>query len=756
MQDMAAGRETPDEVIRAQARPAARFGKYVLLQEIGRGGMGRVYRAWDTHLGRIVALKMMLFHEPEDLLRFRQEAQLAAKLDHPGIVQVHELGEADDRPYISMQHVDGASLEVQRLPVRKAVEAVRDAARAIAYAHEHGVIHRDLKPGNLLQSKDGRVRVTDFGLAKRADVRSLSGTAVGTPSYMSPEQARGEASRVGPLSDVFSLGATLYGLLAGRPPFVGEEVMAVLRGVAMDDPPSLRTLNTKVPWELETVVLKAMEKEPERRYAGAAELADDLDRFLQGEAVLAQRPGFVTRARKALAKRKAILAVGAVGVLAVAGVSWFVVPRWRAERAEKEKAQAELVVLKTLGTLWSEVVIAKQGLHVEASDPGKVLGRIRDLVARVGDFIAAHPRLPQALYVRAQARFYLGELAAAEKDLRKAIEIDPAFSPGLVLLGRLKIEEHQWRVYGDPDTKAANMEAASPLVEEAGRHLDAGWKSGMEAASPERWGLVRTREDDVALVLARALHERFVKKNLAGAVRILEEEQGREGAAEFCNWLGLMSARDRNIEWQTRALRHMPHFAKAYLDRGEARVRKDDLDGALADLDRAVALRPDLAVTWLNRGGVKSMKKDLDGALTDFNRAAELDPSHGLAFANRAVIRLQKGDAAGAEKDATRAIDLAPGRAESYATRGRARAQLLDFAAALDDYSRAVALRPDDPNQHQIRGFLRVLLVTRDAPRAAEHRAGAIEDLEKALRLAPADWPLRPLTERALAELRKL
>ncbi len=316
------GRETPDEVLHAQARPAARFGKFVLLEEIGRGGMGRVYRAWDTHLGRIVALKTMLFHEPEDLLRFRQEAQLAATLDHPGIVQIHELGEAEDRPYISMEHVDGTSLEVQRLPVRKAVEAVRDAARAIAFAHERGVIHRDLKPGNLLVARDGRVLVTDFGLAKRAWVRSLPGGA-GSPSYMSPEQARGESSRVGPRCDVFSLGSTLYGLLAGRPPFLGAEVMAVLRDVAGADPPSLRAINPKVPWELETVVLKAMEKEPERRYETAAALADDLDRFLQGEAVFARRPGFLARARK----RRVLLAVTALALAGIAAAAFAALKR---------------------------------------------------------------------------------------------------------------------------------------------------------------------------------------------------------------------------------------------------------------------------------------------------------------------------------------------------------------------------------------------------------------------------------------------
>jgi serine/threonine-protein kinase len=720
--------EIPEEVVQAARRPAAHFGKYVLLQEIGRGGMGRVYRAWDTHLGRRVALKMLLFHEPEDLMRFRQEAQLAAKLDHPGIVQVYELGDVDERPYIAMQYVDGASLEGPRLPVRKAVEAIRDAARAIAFAHEKGVIHRDLKPGNLLLSREGRVRVTDFGLAKRVGAFSVSGMALGTPSYMSPEQARGEASRVGLRSDVYSLGASLYGLLASRPPFVGEDVMSVLRGVATEDPPPLARFNTKVPRDLETVILKAMEKDPERRYDGAAELADDLDRFLQGEAVLAQRPGFMTRARKAAARRKALLAVAAAGALATTGTAWFVVPRWQAERGARERAQAEAQRLRDLGALWTKVVVAKQGFHQAASDPARVRARLKESVAEVGAFVARNPRLPQGYYVRAWARLYLDDLDGAERDLREAIAIEPAFAPGLALLGRVRLEQHQWKVYGDEARQAERFRKAAPLVAEAADLLSRGTAEGTGSGT---WGLVSTREDEVAAVVAQALAERFGRGRAAEAVRILEEAQQKEGAAEYCNWLGLLhSGRDAQLHWQSRALELMPHWAKPWLDRGVLRLRVGDGEAAISDFDRAVALAPRRAVAYANRGAAHVLRGNADLAVSDLDRALELDPGNVSALVNRAAARAAKGDTEGALGDLERALALDPDTATAWYNRALLRKGRGDAEGAIADLGRAIALNASDAAAHQERGLLRA---------AAGDLVGAEEDFVRVIALRPGD-----------------
>ena len=271
---------------------------YDILDVIGSGGMGVVYRARDRQLDRVVAVKMILAGGADgpQLARFRDEARAVAALQHPNIVQVFDAGEAGGRPFLVLEYVPGGSLaRFGGAPIapQRAAEIVAALARGVQHAHDRGIVHRDLKPANVLLAPDGTPKVTDFGLAKRLGDDSghtRTGVVVGSPSYMPPEQATGNHKAVGPATDVYSLGAILYELLTGRPPFVGETVLDTIRQVGEHPPVPPRALQPTVPKDLETVCLKCLHKEPGERYESAAALAADLGRFLAGEPVHARPP----------------------------------------------------------------------------------------------------------------------------------------------------------------------------------------------------------------------------------------------------------------------------------------------------------------------------------------------------------------------------------------------------------------------------------------------------------------------------------
>ncbi len=280
----------------------SRLGDYLLLEELGRGGMGVVFRARQESLGREVAIKMILRGElarPAERERFQAEAQAAAKLDHPGIVPVYEVGEIAGRPYFSMKFIRGTTL-AQRLsdgpiPSREAARLLVAVARAIHFAHEKGVLHRDLKPSNILLDEQGLPHVTDFGLAKQiTDEPSLTktGAILGTPAYMAPEQAAGNRGQVGPASDVYSLGVVLYHMLTGRPPFQGASPVETVLMVLEQDPVPPRMLNQHADRDLEMICLRCLQKPTDLRYATAAALARDLDAYLNDESISARSGRF--------------------------------------------------------------------------------------------------------------------------------------------------------------------------------------------------------------------------------------------------------------------------------------------------------------------------------------------------------------------------------------------------------------------------------------------------------------------------------
>jgi WD40 repeat protein/tRNA A-37 threonylcarbamoyl transferase component Bud32 len=384
--------------------PGRVIGDYELLEEVGHGGMGVVFKARQNRLERVVAIKVLRagwLAKAGELARFRSEARTLAGLHHPNIVAVHEVGEHDGQPYFSMDFVAGRTLEElargHPLPQSRAAQYVRRIAEAIQYAHEHDVLHRDLKPSNVIIDGDDQPRVTDFGLAKRLEGDSdltMTGQLLGSPNFMPPEQASAGRGEVGPASDVYSLGALLYHLLTGRPPFLCETITDTLRQVAENNPASPRLLVPTVPKDLETICLKCLQKEPKQRYASAQAVADDLGRFLRDEPIQARPSGVAEKLWRWCRRNRALAVSGGIGaalVLTVAIGSPIAAIRINSERklaraAERRTEQqlyAALLEQARATTLTGEL-----GHRVHALDAVRLAGAISNSAALRGVAIA--------------------------------------------------------------------------------------------------------------------------------------------------------------------------------------------------------------------------------------------------------------------------------------------------------------------------------------------------------------------------------
>src|SRR5437763_12303411 len=320
------------------ARMSKDFGDYELLEEIGRGGQGVVYRARQKSLNRIVALKVIgLAHWATEahVKRFRLEAEAAASLNHPCIVPIYEVGERDGACYFSMGLVEGGQLDAvakrESIPIRRAAELIAKLARTVSYAHEHGILHRDIKPGSILLDAKGEPHLTDFGLARLVEAESTitrTREALGTPSYMAPEQAAGEYTKLSNASDVYGLGAVLYQLLTGHPPFAGSTTYEIIKLLLDSEPRPPRLLNPKIDRELSTICLKCLEKDPRRRYSSALALAEDLEHWLKHEPIRAHRTGIFSRGRKWVRRKPAIAAVITLSLALAVAIAWNV---WKSE-----------------------------------------------------------------------------------------------------------------------------------------------------------------------------------------------------------------------------------------------------------------------------------------------------------------------------------------------------------------------------------------------------------------------------------------
>jgi eukaryotic-like serine/threonine-protein kinase len=382
---------------RAEPRPSTAWPAvegYEILGELGRGGMGVVYRARDERLGRLVALKMVLAggHAGEnELARFRAEAEAVACLQHPNIVQVFQVNESDGRPYFSLEYCGGGSLSAQLdgtpRPPAKAAELVATLAHAVQAAHRRGVVHRDLKPANILLTEDGTLKVSDFGLAKRLDHEGVTrtGDVMGTPSYMAPEQTGGTGQPVGTAADVYALGAILYELLTGRPPFKAATPLDTVLQVISEDPVPPSRLLRGLPRDIETVCRTCLNKNPSRRYASAEALAADLERFLRGEPVAARPLRLHERAVRWARRRPAsaaALAVGAVALLALAIGGLAYQSRLREANAELSAALEDARAAEAKAAREHERAEANLHRSLEAADR---------MVTQVGEQLSGRP-----------------------------------------------------------------------------------------------------------------------------------------------------------------------------------------------------------------------------------------------------------------------------------------------------------------------------------------------------------------------------
>jgi tetratricopeptide (TPR) repeat protein/tRNA A-37 threonylcarbamoyl transferase component Bud32 len=579
------------------AAPAAIPG-YEVLGVLGRGGMGVVYKARQSRLKREVALKMLLggpHAAPAQLARFRTEAEAVARLQHANIVQIHEIGEHNGLPYFSLEYVAGGTLagrlDGTPMPAPDAVVLVETLARAMHYAHERGIVHRDLKPANVLLASGGVPKIADFGLAKHmagSDVHTLSGTVLGTPSYMAPEQARGEAHAVGPLTDVYALGAILYELLTGRPPFRAASVVETVQQVIDQEPVTPTRLQPKVPRDLETVCLKCLAKKPGQRYASAAALADDLARFLRGEPVLARPAGRWERAAKWARRRPLAAALVAVIVLAVGGLLGVWAGFTVELRGERDRAEANF--RRAMRAVDRITDLADEDWL--ASDPQmerKQYALLNDARQLYEEFLAEKSADPVVRQKAGLAYKRYGDILRLLKDKQKAQE---AYGEAIVLLGKLT------RAFPDnADYRHALAESYNwrgELERTTGLHARAGESFRRARAQQERLVNAFPNWPDYQRDLARSDY------NLAILLR--EANRADEADAAFAEAIATLEKLSRRFPGEPAYKREL---ARCQLNRGPVLRARGKALQAEAAYRQAVTLLEDLVAKNRRKRGYR-------------------------------------------------------------------------------------------------------------------------------------------------------
>ncbi len=668
-----------------------RFGRYVIERAIGRGGMGTVFRAWDSALGRTVALKTLLAPQADetpsrtsDLLRFRREAQSAGRLRHPNVIAVYDVGEEQGTPYFTMELIDGVRLDRWLLGEGRpggarptpldAARVVEKTARALHAAHLEAIVHRDVKPANILVDPRDEPHLGDFGLAKAVDLDgtgqlTLSGELIGTPAYMSPEQGLGELSKIGPRSDVFSLGSVLYHCLAGQEPFRAQSLPQLIWAIESDDPVPPSRLRPEAPRDLEAICFKAMEKAPSRRYASALEMAEDLTRFVAGLPVRARPPSPLRGVRRALGRHWPWLVLAA----ALGAGGWF-----GKQALERHGGETERLL----------------GVHerrARAQDLLDSLPKARDVqdaaalratLPVLAGAIDADPSFAAPCLRRALALQKLGNFAAAIADLEEALRRDPALAEAHFRKGFLHANREM-----EPEDSDLRLAVESY---EAARKAAPGtiWASLSEAGLAMLFGEYR------------------------GAIETL----GRLSASPDRNAeVFLMRAACRGYRFSARGVRRTP-VPEAFLD----------IEAAVADLDEVLQLDP--VNPWAKgaRGLARFDLGDLEGARQDLTEAYRFQPDADAAYFAGRVAYMQ-GDMGGAREWVGEAIERG---GQSGLRRFRAFLDLIDgkYERSIADLDVATRISPEETESYPIRAIVRYAL---------GDRKGAAEDLATYCKLAP-------------------
>jgi serine/threonine-protein kinase len=609
------------------------YGRYVLIEELGRGGAAIVYRAQDPLLNRELALKRLRFGDLELEKRFLREAELLARLSHPGIMPVFDFGREGDSLYYTMPLAPGLSLDrwiVERRPdAREAARIVRQAAVALANAHECGVLHRDVKPANILVSADGNALVADFGLGRFEDPKARAlermteaGEVMGTPNYMAPEFALGDLKGVDARCDVYGLGATLYEALTGQPPFSGRSSLEILKRVTTEDPAPPRTLAPDTPADLEIICLKALEKDPLRRYGTSSELADDLGRFLSGEPIQARRAGPVYRLRRFVSRRRAIVSVAVAGLLIAAGVGVFA--KWRADQA----AARGRLVSRHLDEASRHQDAVEVLLRTAAESDPAVAEQTRLAFEEIDKALEIDPRSADAHFQKGRVHALRIETEEARRCYDRAIQFGPVVR---AYLERAVLDCQDLMILKS-DPASSGKERIEELRKAIREHLDA---------------VVRIGVDPDDLNFARALLEmnRLDVAGFQSAARLLKTY-----ASKALDW--------RALYWK----------GLAEMECGESGPARESLEGALAARPRTR-----VSALMLDRLAFLDLKLDqLADAERRLRLATELNPGYLAAQVNLAIVLIELGKADEAVAWCEKAIERAPSLSQAHAVRGQA------------------------------------------------------------------------------------